>query len=292
MLKRKIFLNFYPKKMIELKLINTVITKYCASSKTSLKLNSFSRRKNNNDIGWILLVIPISAFGLGTWQIKRKIWKESLIDELKTKTTLPAIDFPEDIEDIKNLEYCRIKVKGEFDHSKEIFLGPRSCLVDGGSSSGSGLFSVSGYTQSGYNVITPFKLSDKPLTILVNRGWVSMQNKNSTSRMSGQVSGEVELEGIVRLNEPRPQFVTKNVADSHFFSYRDLNAMSKLVQSEPILIDVVSENNVPGGPLGGQTNISLRNEHLSYIITWYGLAAATSYMWYSKYSHAIRMVFK
>lgn len=44
--------------------------------------------------------------------------------------------------------------------------------------------------------------------------------------------------------------------------------MSKLVQSEPILIDVVSEYNVPGGPVGGQTNISLRNEHLSYIITW------------------------
>lgn len=57
-------------------------------------------------------------------------------------------------------------------------------------------------------------------TILVNRGWVSMKNKNPASRIPGQVSGEIELEGIVRLTEPRPQFVTKNVSDSRFWAYR------------------------------------------------------------------------
>lgn len=40
-------------------------------------------------------IVPISAFGLGTWQVGRKHWKESLIKELKTKTTFPAVDFPE-----------------------------------------------------------------------------------------------------------------------------------------------------------------------------------------------------
>jgi surfeit locus 1 family protein len=44
--------------------------------------------------------------------------------------------------------------------------------------------------------------------------------------------------------------------------------MSKLVNSEPILIDAVAESSIPGGPIGGQTNISIRNEHVSYIITW------------------------
>lgn len=57
-------------------------------------------------------------------------------------------------------------------------------------------------------------------SILVNRGWVSMKNKNPASRVSGQVAGEIELEGVVRLTESRPQFVTKNVADSRFWAYR------------------------------------------------------------------------
>lgn len=44
--------------------------------------------------------------------------------------------------------------------------------------------------------------------------------------------------------------------------------MSKIVGSDSILIDAVVESSIIGGPIGGQTNISLRNEHLSYIITW------------------------
>lgn len=64
--------------------------------------------------------------------------------------------------ELKSLEYRRVKVVGEFDHSKELYLGPRSCLTDGGSDSGNGLFSSSGSTKSGYYVITPFKLSDRP----------------------------------------------------------------------------------------------------------------------------------
>lgn len=40
-------------------------------------------------------MIPISAFGLGTWQVSRKKWKENLIEELKIKTTYSAINFPE-----------------------------------------------------------------------------------------------------------------------------------------------------------------------------------------------------
>lgn len=43
-------------------------------------------------------MIPISALALGTWQVKRKKWKENLIEELKTKTTFPAIEFPEKFE--------------------------------------------------------------------------------------------------------------------------------------------------------------------------------------------------
>jgi len=59
----------------------------------------------------------------------------------------------------------------------------------------------------------------------VNRGWVSMKNKNPASRISGQVTGEIELEGVVRLTEPRPQFVSKNVADSRFWAYRYIICM-------------------------------------------------------------------
>lgn len=40
-------------------------------------------------------MVPLSAFALGTWQVRRKQWKENLIQELESKTKYPAIDFPE-----------------------------------------------------------------------------------------------------------------------------------------------------------------------------------------------------
>lgn len=69
------------------------------------------------------------------------------------------------------------------------------------------------------------------------------------------------------LNTPK---VVLNVSNTQYFFYdfRDLGAMSKIVDSNPILIDAVFESSIAGGPIGGQTNISLRNEHVSYIITW------------------------
>lgn len=50
-------------------------------------------------------MIPISAIGLGTWQVKRKKWKENLIEELKNKTKFPAINFPEKSEFTLTLLY-------------------------------------------------------------------------------------------------------------------------------------------------------------------------------------------
>jgi len=62
--------------------------------------------------------------------------------------------------------------------------------------------------------------------------------------------------------------------------YRDLETMSRELGTDPIFLDATASSTVPGGPIGGQTRVSLRNEHLSYIITWYSLSAFTGYMWY------------
>jgi len=30
-----------------------------------------------------------------------------------------------------------------------------------------------------------------------------------------------------------------------------------------------TDSTIAGGPIGGQTNVTVRNEHLSYIVTWW-----------------------
>lgn len=56
--------------------------------------------------------------------------------------------------------------------------------------------------------------------------------------------------------------------------------MSTLTAAEPYYLDATVQSNVPGGPIGGQTNITLRNEHLSYVVTWFSLSGLSVYFWY------------
>ena len=58
--------------------------------------------------------------------------------------------------------------------------------------------------------------------------------------------------------------------------------MCSLTGAVPVFLDATYDSSVPGGPIGGQTRITLRNDHMSYLITWYGLSLATAFLWYRK----------
>lgn len=92
------------------------------------------------------------------------------------------------------MEYTRVRVKGTFDHSNEQIVGPRVLLKKEG-------FKLISSSDNGYWVFTPFKLSDRPYSVLVNRGWVPKHQKESETRKLTQVEGEVEITGVLRQSE-------------------------------------------------------------------------------------------
>ncbi|XP_057309251.1 surfeit locus protein 1-like [Hydractinia symbiolongicarpus] len=226
----------------------------------------------------LLLIIPIASFGLGTWQVRRLEWKKGLIKEMEAKTQKEAVPLPHDIltpTRMEEMQYRRVIVHGKFDHSKEIYVGPRSLNADKESKGGL----VSGKPTSGYHVVTPFVL-DSGERILVNRGWVPKGKKKPDTRTEGQVIDAMQLTGFVRKGEKRPPFAPKSREDGFDWHYCDVENFSKLLNTTPLLIDADSVSTSPGGPLGGQTRVSIRNEHMQYIITWYSLSAATFFLYY------------
>ncbi|XP_055126477.1 surfeit locus protein 1 isoform X3 [Symphalangus syndactylus] len=178
---------------------------------------SATKAEDDSFLQWVLLLIPVTAFGLGTWQVQRRKWKLNLIAELESRVLAEPVPLPAEI------------------------------------------------------------------TILVNRGFVPRKKVNPETRQKGQIEGEVELIGMVRLTETRQPFVPENNPERNHWHYRDLEAMARITGAEPIFIDANFQSTVPGGPIGGQTRVTLRNEHLQYIVTWYGLSAATSYLWFKKF---------
>lgn len=236
--------------------------------------------------GYSLLTVPVITFCLGTWQVKRRNWKLNLIKSLESKIHTPPIDFPDDLEELSHLEYRRVKLRGTFHHDQEMYISPRSVVIEGGDTGG-GLISSG---NSGSLVITPFTLADKELTILVNRGWVPRRQTLPHTRKDGQIEGEVELTAVVRHPERQAPFVHNNDPSSSFWNWRDVDAMAKKLNTVPVFVDAVAESTVPGGPLGGQTRVTLRNEHFSYILTWYSLSLVTSFLWYRRFIRGLPLL--
>lgn len=261
--------------------------KLVSQARQSSSTTASEAKAEDSFLKWFLLLIPISTFGLGTWQVKRRQWKLQLISDLRSLTTAEPIPLPIDPLELNQLEFRRVTVRGRYDHSKEMYILPRSPVDPEKEAREAGQLSSSG--ETGANIITPLYCTDLGITILVNRGYVPKKRIRPETRTKGQVEDEVEVVGVVRLTEQRKPFVPQNDVERNRWHYRDLDAMAQVCGAEPIFIDADLASTIPGGPIGGQTRVTLRNEHIQYVMTWYGLCAATSYMWYAKFIKKIVM---
>lgn len=290
--------NFAPKQLFERSLLircDVAQVRYTAQTATSVRqIMQKNKPVVTTNAGgspfmkWFLLVMPVTAFGLGCWQIQRLRWKQALIRKLKMKAAAPAVEFPQDLRLLEDLEFSPVKVRGEFLHDKEIVMGPRSLIEPDGSGQPSGSFLSDRSKSNGFLVVTPFKLSDRDLTIMVNRGWVPNALKDPSKRPQGQITGELELTGIVRLHENRPPFVPSNDLEKRQFFYRNLDELGTVLGAAPVWLDARGKRPLPDGwPEANQTRVTLRNEHMSYLFTWFSLSAFTAYMWVNKFGRKV-----
>ncbi|KAK2584010.1 hypothetical protein KPH14_006467 [Odynerus spinipes] len=262
-------------------LFNNVKIHVINRSKVSRPSLYDTSRKNNKSInlyGYFLLGVPISTFLLGTWQLRRRQWKLQLIEDLKSQMNMKPVDLVENIEQLDSMEYHMVKVRGKFLHEKEFFLGPRSLTSHGNYANSGSLFSRR--MTSGWHVITPFKVEDQDLTILVNRGWIP---HNAKSLPLSKVENTVEITGVVRKEEQHSSFVPANDPEGGQWCYRDIKTMADIAGTSPVYVDLWSKQDPSNGPISCQTNINVRNEHFTYMITWYTLSVCTALMWYQAF---------
>uniref|UniRef100_A0A2K5EVC2 SURF1-like protein n=1 Tax=Aotus nancymaae TaxID=37293 RepID=A0A2K5EVC2_AOTNA len=201
---------------------------------------SATKAEDDSFLRWVLLLIPVTVFDLGTWQVQRRKWKPNLIAELESRVLAEPVPLPADPMELKNLEYRPVKVRGCFDHSRELYLMPQT-MVDPAWEAGC----ISSSAETGAYVVTPFHCTDlgNPPR-LVNRGFVPRKKVNPEIRKKGQIEGEVDCVGMVRLTE------TRNNLEKNHWHYRDLEAMARITGTEPIFTDADFKSTVPAGPIG------------------------------------------
>lgn len=207
-----------------------------------------------------LITVPavLITFGLGVWQVQRLFWKQGVIAERQGRAAMPVLAGLPARFDPADQEFRRVRIKGRFVHDKEL-LRPARSLKDG---------------AIGFQVFTPFKLEAGGY-IFVNRGWVPQQRELPDARRDGQVAGTVTVEGVLRA-PPKAGYFTpdNNPAKNRWFRI-DLAQMAKATGLGPFksyYVDAGATPNPGGYPVGGQTRLTVRNEHLQYAITWFALS--------------------
>jgi surfeit locus 1 family protein len=203
----------------------------------------------------VMLALLVS---LGVWQVQRLHWKLGLIAQVSRSLTLPPVSLDTALKLGKAAEYRPVALTGRFDHAKEAYVRG---LKEG---------------TPVWHVITPFT-TDDGRTLLVDRGIVPDALRNPASRKPGQVQGDVRLVAVWRTPDPPGFFTPKpDLARRAWYSrdVKSIAAADHITLAAPVLLEANAAPNPGGWPKGGQTQVTFRNEHLQYALTWFGLAAA------------------
>jgi surfeit locus 1 family protein len=128
---------------------------------------------------------------------------------------------------------------------------------------------------SGFWVLTPLRQADGSM-ILVNRGFVPPERRDRTAHGAGEPTTQVTLTGLLRITEPRGSFLRSNDPTHDRWYSRDVQAIAAARSLRPVAPYFVDADAAAAPataePVGGLTVVTFRNAHLSYAITWYGLA--------------------
>jgi surfeit locus 1 family protein len=211
-------------------------------------------------LGLVLLALIAALLALGTWQVYRLSWKLDLIARVDARVHAEPVAPPAQADWSKinaaDDEYRRVTASGTFEHDKETLVTASTAL------------------GSGYWVLTPLRLADGS-AITINRGFVPTDHRDPGSRPESEISGSVDVTGLMRMTEPKGMLLRSNDPAGDRWYSRDVAAIAEkrgTADVAPFFIDADATPNAGGFPLGGLTVVDFPNNHLVYAITWYVLA--------------------
>jgi cytochrome oxidase assembly protein ShyY1 len=198
---------------------------------------------------------------LGVWQLQRKAWKEGLIETLSRRAVAQPIDLPAPAAWDALIpavdEFRRVKLHAQLiaDAKPAFVFSSGSALRDD-------------IKAPGYFVFAPARLADGRI-VVINRGYTAQPEAKP-------VNGNVEIVGYLRFPDSGSLFVSDHDPSGTTWFVRDQRAMAKVLgwgEAAPFYIDQESPAPPGGVPKPGPLKVQLRNDHLGYALTWFGLAA-------------------
>ncbi len=200
------------------------------------------------------IVMLIVLIGLGTWQVQRLHWKQDVIARIahaEANAPIPLTTDPS--------PYTKVVAEGRLRGDLNVLYGAEVRETPNG-------------PKMGAHLLVPLE-RDGARPLLVDRGWVPL----APNRPLDLPADRVSLTGFVHPPEEPGWFsAADNVAERHFYTLNPaaIAAALRLKDAEPFVLVVLGPKPASLWPEPAHHLPQPPNNHLSYVITWYGLAAA------------------
>ena len=188
--------------------------------------------------------------GLGVWQLQRLDWKTAQLAEIESKISAASVALPAEVT-AQSDKYLPVTVTGRL-------LAPEALVLTSMEDAG-----------AGYRVIAAMEVTGGSRKIMVDLGFVSETNREF-SRPTGPiaVTGNLHWPEEVDGFTPEPELLRK------VWFARDVERMANVLGTEQVLVVARSVDPAIAAitPLPVDTG-NIANDHLTYAITWFSLAA-------------------
>lgn len=195
---------------------------------------------------------------LGNWQLSRAQEKEARQEQLNRLSQQPVISLPTTLIKLEDYQFRKVEVHGTYVPSHTIYLDNK---INRG--------------RAGYQVITPVKLGESSMHVLINRGWVAAGRTRSELPNIPTPSSRITVSGIansptMRTLELSTETVSGQVWENlHLDRYRKTTGLTL----QPLVI--LQENDVKDGLVRQWSRPdSGASRNLGYAFQWFSMALA------------------
>jgi cytochrome oxidase assembly protein ShyY1 len=220
----------------------------------------------------VTLAMVALCLGLGVWQLQRRTEKHALIAALTERLAAQPAALPQPAQwstlTPDRDEFRRVSFTATYDSRPDAMVY----------SSGSGVREdVSG---PGTWAFLPARLPSGE-TVVINTGFVAntMQDRAVEDRAVAKLRTDapVTLTGYLRFPEHAGTLTPSENTEKRLWFTRDHQAMASALHWEqvaPFYLDLEAPVPANGIPKPGPLTVHLKDDHLQYAITWFGLAGA------------------
>jgi surfeit locus 1 family protein len=207
----------------------------------------------------MVLLLPV-LLALGFWQLDRADQKRALVAEYEHRSELPPVELVPGLSETEPMRYRRVQVTGRFDSSHQLLLDNQIHE-----------------RRPGFNVITPLVIDEGETAVLVDRGWLPLQESRSELPDVGVPESQRRLEGeaYVPFEGYRVGEAAEPAGWPRFIQYVDFTQLEAVIGRSLIPLIVRLDATEPDGYSREWPVIPFSaDRHLGYAVQWFAMATA------------------